>query len=122
MKFRAPILASLAVVVLLVCHGSFGGTGELSLEPLPAVVTHQGSGEVGAAAGHSVEHSASHVYYYVAALCTVLLGSLFGLLLGKYVRKKAAVDYLPVPKQHYLPAVLYGGTGPAASLLQVFRL
>lgn len=121
-KHRAPVVALLVVLALLVCHGSLSSTSGLVLEPSPTAAVHQETGETGSAAGHSAEYSSLHIYYYVIALCVVLLGSFFGLLLKNGFRRQRVLQNLLASKRHSMPGLLYGRGGPTAQLLKVFRL
>lgn len=120
-KIRILLLALLVMLAMLVSHAAVGSSRLMALDPVTATVTHQSPDIVEAAASYVAEHSPSHTYYYVAALCTLLLGSFAGLIFGGNRRQWNPV-LSPRIRRSSAPAVLYGGMRPTPPLLQVFRL
>lgn len=118
-KIRIPLLAVLVMLTLLVCHGALGSTDRLALEP--AAVAHQSSGAAGASVNHLVEHASAHTYYYVAALCTLLLGSFVGLFFGDVSRRRRFA-VLRGARQRFSLKLSFGGVRSTPPFLQVFRL
>lgn len=115
-KIQAPFLAVLVVLTLLVCHAALGGTNRLALAP-----AHQLSGVAGNSIDQFVESSGTHTYYYVAALCSLLLGYFASLFFGG-ARRRSRPAFLHDARRHFSLKTFYDGACHTRPFLQVFRL
>lgn len=120
-KIRVLLLAILVVLALLASHAAMGSSSQMTPEPATASVAQQSPSVVKATAGYVMEHPPSHAYYYVASLCTLLLGSFAALIFGGNRRQWRTV-LSPRVRRSPVPAVSYDGARPTPPLLQVFRL
>ncbi len=120
-KVRVLLLAMLVMLALLVSPAAMGNSSLTAPEPMTAAVAQKSPSVVKATASYVAEHPPSHAYYYVAALCTLLLGSFVALIFGGNRRQWRTV-LSPRVRRSSVPAVSYDGARPTPPLLQVFRL
>lgn len=127
------ILAPLVLVALLSCHGFLGAPQHVPGPPPdhPHDVSYLAGDHAGhvehsihAPAGEVGEHPGAHLGYsgYAAALISVLLGAVIGLLLsGVRAWSKHAVSSW-LSERSFPPLILHHARRPTAPLMQVFRL
>lgn len=127
-------LAPLVLVALLSCHGFLGAPQHVTGPPdHPHDASHLQSDHAGhvehvehsthAPAGEVNDHPGIHIGYsgYAAALISVLLGAVIGLLLsGVRAWSKHAASWLP--ERSFPPLIFLPARRPTAPLTQVFRL
>lgn len=121
-------LAPLVLVALLSCHGFLGAPQHVSVPPEHP---HDALYLVGEHAEHlphvpakkAGDHPGVHIGYsgYAAALISVLLGVVIGLLLsGVRMWSKHAASWLP--GRSFPPLIVLPARSPTAPFTQVFRL
>jgi len=119
-KIRVPLLAVLVTLNLLVFHGTLGSMSRSVSEPT-STAAHQVAELEGTSASYLAEHSPSHAYFYLAALCALVLGSFVGLFF-RGVRRRQRFVFPRSARQRFDREMFFDGLRPTPPLLQVFRL